>query len=219
MENKIQNIADFYAITHKLKTTLRAGWQVWEVDAKRFESVAEHIYGTQMLAFAVNSEFSLGLDIVKVCYMLAMHELGETIIGDIPYTYIVQKKMTKEHKHKIEKEAVEKILAPLNDRSNLSKIYDEYEEGKTKEAIFAKRIDKLEALFQCKYYEENGCNDYETPKKDKMAEAIRLDRRAKGWNTLVKAWVEHDKKECNFDEAFCSISDYLLVNNVFQENN
>jgi hypothetical protein len=33
------------------------------VKSDRLESVAEHIYGTQMLAFVINSEFDLGLDV------------------------------------------------------------------------------------------------------------------------------------------------------------
>ena len=81
---QIKNICDFYATTHRLKNTLRSGWKVWDIDAERFESVAEHIYGTQMLAFAINSEFELGLDLYKVIFMLAFHELAEALVGDIP---------------------------------------------------------------------------------------------------------------------------------------
>ena len=214
MDNKLKNICDFYAITHKLKTVLRTGWVVWGVKTLRFESVAEHIYGTQMLAFVINSEFELGLDIEKVILMLAMHELGESIIGDIPVVDIIAKKITKEEKHRLETEAVMEILRPLNDKDRLEKLFDEFEEGHTPEAKFSRRIDKLEGCFQCKFHEETGCNDYTTPREG-VFEKIRTERIAKGWTTMARAWIENDKRVCDFDELFKNIADYLIDNKIF----
>ena len=78
-----QNVIDFYLICYRLKDTIRSGWKDWKVKKERLESVAEHIYSTQMLAIAVNSEFKYNLDMYKVIYLIAIHELGETIIGDV----------------------------------------------------------------------------------------------------------------------------------------
>ncbi len=214
-KNKLKNICDFYAITHKLKNVLRTGWVIWKVKAERIESVAEHIYGTQMLAFVINSEFELGLDIEKVCLMLAMHELGETIVGDISVVDVVAGKITKEEKHRIETEAVLKILEPLKDKERISDIFDEFEESQTSEAKFAHNIDKLESDFQCKFYEEKGCNDFKTPFENKTLEKIRLERIEQGWSTMAKAWIEYDKQNCNYDDLFKTIADYLAENNIF----
>lgn len=215
-ENKLKNICDFYVITHRLKNIIRTGWIVWKVKAERFESVAEHIYGTQMLAFVINSEFDLGLNIEKVSLMLAMHELGETIVGDIPVVDILAKKITKEEKHKMEADAVLKILSPLNDKNRLLEILDEFEKNKTAEAEFAHRVDKLEACFQVKYYEEKDCNDYATPRTG-IFEKLRQENTAKGWTTMAKAWIEHDKQHCNFDKLFISLADYLADNKIFED--
>ena len=71
--------------------------KTWNVKRDRLESVAEHVYGVQMLAIAMKSEYSYDIDIMKVILMLAVHELGETVIGDL-----TQFDITKEEKEIIE---------------------------------------------------------------------------------------------------------------------
>jgi len=139
--DRIKIVCDFYAITHKLKNILRTGWKVWNIDADRFESVAEHVYGTQMLAVAINAEYDLGLDIAKVALMLAIHEIGEAVIGDLP---TVGRNISQEEKNKQELEAVEKILQPLNNSQMIKDAFIEFEQQETKEARFAYFMDKLD---------------------------------------------------------------------------
>ena len=80
---KEKNVVEFYVLCSKLKNIVRPGWKMWNVKRERVESVAEHIYGTQMLAIAMWSEYKYDLDIKKVLFMLAIHELEETKIGDM----------------------------------------------------------------------------------------------------------------------------------------
>ena len=54
-----------------------------------------------MLAIAMKSEYQYDVDIMKVIFMLAIHELGETVIGDL-----TQFEISKDEKEKIEHEAV-----------------------------------------------------------------------------------------------------------------
>ena len=214
MQNeKIKNVLDFYAIAHKLKTILRSGWQVWEMEAERFESVAEHIYGTQMLAIAINSEFDLNLDIAKVVLMLAIHELGEAIIGDLPN---VGRGMTREEKHKLELAAVEKILRPLSNSKMIKDLYVEFEKKETPEAKFAYFMDKLDCPLQCKFYEENGCNDLYKTRKGEFKELCDLTI-AKGGTRLFDMWAEYDKTRLVKDDFFNSFIDYASKNNIFNK--
>ena len=46
----------------------RTGWKTWNVKRDRLESVAEHVYGVQMLAIAMKSEYSYDIDINKDNY-------------------------------------------------------------------------------------------------------------------------------------------------------
>ena len=47
------NVVNFYVLCNKLKDIVRTGWGIWGVDRFRIESIAEHIYGVQMLAIAM----------------------------------------------------------------------------------------------------------------------------------------------------------------------
>ena len=107
---KEENVINYYVLCNKLKNIIRTGWKDWNVNKNRLESVAEHIYGVQMLAIAMKSEYQYDIDIMKVIFMLAIHELGETVIGDLTMFQI-----SKEEKEKIEHEAVSNILGNLLD--------------------------------------------------------------------------------------------------------
>ena len=151
---KEENVLNYYILCNKLKDTLRTGWLNWNVKKERIESVAEHIFGVQMLAIAMKSEYEYDIDIMKVIYMLAIHELGETVIGDL-----TEFEITKEEKEKIEHEAVHNILSPLLDREKIEELFLEFDAHETKEAIFAYQCDKLECDIQCKLYDKEGYVD------------------------------------------------------------
>ena len=72
---KEQKVLSYYVVCNKLKNVIRTGWKDWKVKRERIESVAEHIYGVQMLAIAMKSEYQYDIDMQKVIFMLAIHEL------------------------------------------------------------------------------------------------------------------------------------------------
>ena len=82
-EQKIKNLLKFYLLATQLKDKIRRGWEIWNIDRERIESVAEHIYGTCILAIAIDSEFDLNIDLYKVIMMLVLHEIEEVKIGDL----------------------------------------------------------------------------------------------------------------------------------------
>ncbi len=135
---KEERVLGYYVLCNKLKDVVRTGWKYWNVKRERVESIAEHVYGVQMLALAMKSEYEYDIDIMKVIYMLAIHELGETIIGDL-----TQFDIDKKEKEKIEHEAVHKILSSLIDGDKIEELFLEFDEHKTKEAMFAYECDKL----------------------------------------------------------------------------
>ena len=81
--SKEENVVKYYAICNRLKNVIRKGWKLWNVQRDRLESVAEHIFSTQMLAIAMKHEYQYDVDIMNVVFMLAIHELGEAIIDDL----------------------------------------------------------------------------------------------------------------------------------------
>lgn len=107
---KIQKLLKFYLLATELKNKIRSGWIVWNVSKERLESVAEHIYGTCILAIAIDSEFNLNIDLSKVVMMLVLHEIEEIKIGDLT----LFDKITDDEKRIIGKEAVTQVLKPLS---------------------------------------------------------------------------------------------------------
>ena len=85
MEQKIKDLIKFYTLCSKLKDVIRKGPKVWNANRERIESVAEHVYGVQMLAISIYYQLNYKLDINKVIYMLAVHELEEIEIGDLAF--------------------------------------------------------------------------------------------------------------------------------------
>ncbi len=214
MENKFKNICEFYSTTMKLKELIRSGWKIWDISAPRLESVAEHIYGTQMLAFAVNSEFELGMDLQKVVFMLAFHELGECVVGDIT----LHDDITKEQKHKLEEKAVIELLEPLKDKSIILQMFNEFEENKSKEARFCHQIDKLECDLWCKYYDEGHYANMNKQYKGSQEE-LRQNSLKNGINSFSQMWINYDKQDkerVNYDELFQKMADYIIENKIFK---
>ena len=206
---KEERVINYYVVCNKLKNIIRTGWLDWKVNKDRVESVAEHIYGTQMLAIAMKSEYNYDVDIMKVLYMLAIHELGETIIGDL-----TQFQISKEEKIKIEHEAVSNILKDLLDGENINKLYLEFDERKTKEAIFAHFCDKLECDLQCRLYDEEGCVDFcnqDVNDTYNHPDVQKFLNKGMSWSEM---WLRFGQEKYNYDDNFKSVSDYAIKNKI-----
>lgn len=207
--NKAQNVIKFYNTTNTLKTLIRKGWINWHVKAERVESVAEHVYATQMLALAMYSEYKYDLDIQKVLYMLAIHELEETIIGDLTF-----KDISKEEKEKIGHEAVENILKDLLSGEEIKKLIFEFDAKETKEALFAYHCDKLECDLQCKLYDEANLVDLKDQLESDNHNKNTIERMKKGEITWSYAWMNHDRPCFEKDKNFLEVLDYAIENKI-----
>lgn len=202
---KIENILKFYLLVSQLKDKIRSGWKVWNIERDRVESVAEHIYGTCMLAIAIDSEFELDIDIYKVVMILVIHEIEEIKIGDLtPFD-----KVTKEEKRNLGKKAVEEILASLTDKAKYIDLIEEFEKMETKEAKFAKMCDKLEANIQCKIYCEENCLDINKKENEYLLEDVRIQKLLKkGEKTIADLFIENDKPKYT-EKVFEDIANYI----------
>ena len=210
--SKEEKVVNYYVLCNKLKNVIRTGWMDWKVNRDRIESVAEHIFGVQMLAIAMKSEYEYDINIMKVIYMLAIHELGETIIGDL-----TQFQISKDEKEKIEHEAVHNILSTLLDGDEIEKLFLEFDEGKTSEAKFAYQCDKLECDIQSKLYDQEGCVDLthqegNTTTNDEIVKKLLED--GKSWSSM---WLEFGQRKYPYDKNFISVSNYVK-NNVIESS-
>ena len=207
MNEKIKNVIKFYNLAATLKDKIRSGWKLWHVSKERLESVAEHIYGTCILAIAIESEFEVNIDLNKVLKMLVLHELEEIIIGDItPYDNI-----SKEEKIKMGKLAVSQVLDNLIKKEEYEDLLDEFNNHKTNESKFAYECDKLEASLQAKLYDNENYVDIFSKENEKLV-SIDWNQKAikSGDKCLSDLFIEYDNK-C-YDKIFKDIADSIKFN-------
>ena len=207
--NKEKSVIEFYVLCNKLKDVIRTGWKDWGVKRFRVESVAEHIYGVQMLAISMWSQFGYDIDIKKVITMLAVHELEEVIIGDL-----TQFQIDKASKDKLGHEAVNKMLSGLVSGEEIERLILEFDERATSEAKFAYQCDKLECDIQCKLYDEEKCvnlsmQENNTTARDESVQ--KLLREGKSWSEM---WLRFGQDRYPYDDNFLAVSNYVIDNDI-----
>ena len=197
------NIIDFYMFTNILKNKLRTGWVEIEISKERKESIAEHIYGTLMLAIAIDSEYKLDLDMYKVLKMISLHELEEILMPD----YTIRSNITIEEKRKKGSICVEKIVSGLLKKDEIINLLDEFNERKSKEAKFCYMIDKIECDFQAKLYDLEGVMDFEKSKEDLEYYGDRKDEINNNSKCASDFWIEYDRVRYQDNKIFKSLID------------
>ena len=204
-----EKVINYYCLCNKLKNTIRTGWKKWNVQRNRIESVAEHIFGTQMLAIAMKSEYQYDVDIMKVIYMLAIHELGEIIINDLtPFDISIERKEEIEHK------AVHDILKELIDGEEIEKLFLEFDAHQTKESLFAFQCDKLECDIQCKLYDQENCVDLKKQDNNEIMDDELVRKMVSKGDSWSSMWLEYGQIKYPYDENFKAVSNYAKNNKI-----
>ncbi len=205
-QTKLENVLNFYYETAKLKEVERSGWNTWNISRnKRVESIPEHVYGAQQLAYAIYSEFDIDIDLFKVNSMLAYHETEEINIGDLdPFSGVSAAK-----KAKIGKQAVEKTVSKMKKKNFITSLIDEFNERKTPEAKFAYLCDKMEADLMAKKYQDEGRFSF-----DKVSSRILDDERiqaimSNGANTVADVFIEFDVPKYTEGKIFSELIQFL----------
>ncbi len=213
-ENKIRNALQFYLLATELKDKKRSVCKVWHIDRQRVESVAEHIYGTCILAIAIDSEFDLSINLQKVIMMIVLHEIEEVKIGDLtPFD-----KITVEEKRQQGRLAVEEVFSSLTKAKNYIELIEEFEEMQTKESIFAKMCDKLEADIQSKIYCEERDFDIRNKENAELLKDNRIEKLMNdGARTVADLFIENDRPIYE-EKVFEQIADFVKENEILRLN-
>lgn len=167
-----------------LKRLYRQGWLKRDVPEGACESVADHAFGTAILALltAGRAPFQ-DADPGKACRMALAHELGEVYAGDItPVDGI-----SKEEKYRLERESLLRVLDGAPGAGEIFALWEEFEEGASPEARLLRRLDRLEMGIQAAVYRAEGF--------PRMEEFLESARKAVGGGVLgeVLAKVEGGK--------------------------
>lgn len=136
-----------------LKRLYRQGWLKRDLPEAACESVADHSFGTALLALMLaGSQPHEGLDRDRACAMALVHELCEVYAGDITPADGV----SAEEKAGLERASLERVLSGLPGGSRFRDLWEEFEEGLSPEARFVRQLDRLEMGIQAAVYRAEG---------------------------------------------------------------
>ena len=143
---------EFQTQIEKVKYLKRTGWVIRSVPGA--ETVAAHSWRMAWMTLYKEKELKdMGVDTDCVLHMCLLHDVGESVVGDIiPEIHQTGSvKISAERKKKIETNAVA-VLANTYNFPVLKTAFDAYEAQESPESKIVKNPDKLDMLMQAYEY-------------------------------------------------------------------
>lgn len=140
---------EFIVELDKMKSILR---QTSLINEDRREDDAQHSWHISVMAMVLSEYSNEKIDVCKVIKMLLTHDLVEIFAGD---TFCYDKEGNNDKRER-ELIAAEKIFGMLEEDKGkeLRALWDEFEEMKTPESLFAASMDRLQPMLN--NYHNNG---------------------------------------------------------------
>ncbi len=149
MNERLLKDIEFIVELDKMKSILR---QTSLIGGDRREDDAQHSWHIAIMAMVLSDYANEKIDVCKVIKMLLIHDLVELEAGD---TFCYDKKGNEDKKER-EELAADKVFGMLNVEKNkeMRSLWDEFEEMKTPDALFAASMDRLQPMLN--NYHNNG---------------------------------------------------------------
>lgn len=141
MDERLKKKLDFALEIDKEKNIFR---QTHLSGHGRNENDAEHAWHMAIMAYLLKEYSNEPVDIGKVMLMCLIHDIVEIDAGDT-YAYDAENLKTQKAREDAAKERIFSIL-PEEQKDELIKLFDEFEEFKTAESKFAHAMDNLQPL-------------------------------------------------------------------------
>ncbi|KAK3654046.1 hypothetical protein LTR56_003482 [Elasticomyces elasticus] len=177
----------FHALT-LLKTTPREGWRRFGIHAG--ESIADHMYRMSIITLLCPPSLAATLDIPRCTRMALVHDMAEALVGDITPIDGV----SKPEKSRREGETMDFLCGGLLGRvgggragEGIREVWQEYEDGVTRESVFVHDVDKVELLLQMVEYEKAKGGELDLGEFAWVAKRIVMPE--------VKEWAEEILQE------------------------
>ncbi|AFM05276.1 putative HD superfamily hydrolase [Bernardetia litoralis DSM 6794] len=130
-------------------------------NSNRNENDAEHSWHLAMMAIVLAEHSNENIDILKVLKMLLIHDLVEIDAGDT-FLYDTTKNHVNTDNELVAAKRIFGIL-PKDQTEEYIQLWQEFEEGKTKEAKFAKTMDRFEPILQNESNEGGTWTEFAVP--------------------------------------------------------
>ena len=141
MNARLKKQIDFILEIDKEKNILR---QTHLTGGGRRENDAEHAWHMAVMAYLLKEYSNENVDIARVMLMCLIHDIVEIEAGDT-YAYDEVNKASQKEREDAAKEKLYSML-PEDQKKALIDVFDEFEEGETPEAAFARAMDNFQPL-------------------------------------------------------------------------
>jgi putative hydrolase of HD superfamily len=143
-------ILNFFNTAANLKKISRQGW-IDKLSLERPESVADHTFSMAIMGMIFSDLGNYNTE--KILKTILLHDLAESVIGDIP-----PEQISKKEKNKLENKAIKSIFSklPSSLQKQYSLLWQEYQANNSKEARIVHQLDKIEMALQAKIYSKDG---------------------------------------------------------------
>ncbi|MDR2456571.1 MAG: HD domain-containing protein [Deltaproteobacteria bacterium] len=139
-------LADFLFEAAALKRTPRTGYQFL---GRGHENVAEHSFGSAMVAFVLGRVAGEKVDQAKLMAMALLHDLAEARTGDLNY-------VNKRYVAADEDAAFRDAIKGLPFEEELAAIWAEWRKGESLEARLARDADQIDMMLELKRLSAHG---------------------------------------------------------------
>lgn len=127
---------------HKLESTFRFSETLRGVK----QSVAEHSWRLAFLCLLVHEELKLEIDIGHALKLALMHDVVESVTGEVDAWRVIQGEICPVVKEQKEKEALEFLTKDMAVGHTLRNLFQEYVDQSSEEARFVKGLDKIDGF-------------------------------------------------------------------------
>jgi putative hydrolase of HD superfamily len=141
----MQSIVNLLFEAGMLKRTPRTGLQFLGTGS---ESVAEHAFRVTFIGYVL-AQIEKDIDEAKLIKMCLLHDLHEARTGDLNY-------MNKKYVKVDEKKAINDLTKTLPFGDDISNSVEEFNSGKSKEALLANDADQLDLILMLKENKDLG---------------------------------------------------------------
>lgn len=141
VSERLQRQMDFILEVDKLKNIYR---QSYVSDGSRHEEDADHSWHLALMCLLLSEHANEEIDVLKTIGMVLIHDIVEIDAGDT-YAYDMKGNETKRER---EEQAADRIfnILPQDQAEYLRTLWEEFEEAKTPEALFAHSLDNAQPL-------------------------------------------------------------------------
>ncbi len=196
MEDRLRKQMNFILEVDKLK---KIGRQTYLSDASRKENDAEHSWHLALMTLLLSEHANTEIDVQKVITMVLIHDIVEIDAGDT-YAYDEAAKLSQRER---EEKAADRIfsLLPKDQAEHMRAVWEEFEERKTPEALFARTLDNAQPMMLNDATDGKAWREHQVKKSQVMGRNKDTHKGSeKIWEYLENMVNENVKKGNIIDE-------------------